>query len=257
VPTSAAPGRYAAVCAGLAARPARCRRPYAALPPPIRPQAPPPPTLRVRAASSAADYRAAGYLRAYSFYSFPPDRSEFAARVGAALVTRSGAARPAPRGGGGRGRVLSPPALHVSNLPLPYSRQAHRRMKGDAEWEAIAAKVAGARATQRCGQRASGGRGWPDTAAAAVAAGEAAPPSSRAREPRTLSCPRRCVGSPARRRTPRPQRARRPGTDKVWSSVRVACLVATLEDDPQDPLARQARGAGAGTVGRAPNARSV
>ncbi|KAI8466093.1 MAG: hypothetical protein J3K34DRAFT_70518 [Monoraphidium minutum] len=63
-------------------------------------EAGPLPALRVTVAASAAEFRAAGYLRAHSFYSFPPDRSEFAAR-------------------------------------------AHRRMKGDAEWEAIAAKVAG------------------------------------------------------------------------------------------------------------------
>jgi hypothetical protein len=37
--------------------------------------------LRVSLAASEAEYRAAGYLRAYSFYDFPPDRSEFAARV--------------------------------------------------------------------------------------------------------------------------------------------------------------------------------
>lgn len=37
--------------------------------------------LEITNARSQAEFRAAGYLRAYSFYSFPPDRSEFAARV--------------------------------------------------------------------------------------------------------------------------------------------------------------------------------
>lgn len=39
------------------------------------------PALRVSVATTPAEFRAAGYLRAYSFYAFPPDRSEFAARV--------------------------------------------------------------------------------------------------------------------------------------------------------------------------------
>lgn len=39
------------------------------------------PGLRVYAASTAAEFRAAGYLRARSFYSVPEGRSEFAARA--------------------------------------------------------------------------------------------------------------------------------------------------------------------------------
>jgi hypothetical protein len=35
----------------------------------------------IRQASSAAELRAAGYLRAYCFYHYPPDRSEYSARV--------------------------------------------------------------------------------------------------------------------------------------------------------------------------------
>lgn len=35
----------------------------------------------IRQASSPAELRAAGYLRAHSFYHYPPDRSEYSARV--------------------------------------------------------------------------------------------------------------------------------------------------------------------------------
>eukprot|EP00879_Flechtneria_rotunda_P033370 GHRR01036956.1.p1 GENE.GHRR01036956.1~~GHRR01036956.1.p1 ORF type:complete len:177 (+),score=23.17 GHRR01036956.1:148-678(+) len=35
----------------------------------------------VRQATSLAELRAAGYLRAYSFYTYPPDRSEYSARM--------------------------------------------------------------------------------------------------------------------------------------------------------------------------------
>jgi len=65
----------------------------------------PPPSriagLSVRVARTAAELRAAAYLRAAAFGAYPPDRSPFAAR-------------------------------------------AHRRMRGDAEWEAVTAKVRGA-----------------------------------------------------------------------------------------------------------------
>jgi hypothetical protein len=37
--------------------------------------------LSIRQASTPAELRAAGYLRAYSFYHYPPDRSEYSARV--------------------------------------------------------------------------------------------------------------------------------------------------------------------------------
>jgi len=37
--------------------------------------------LDIRVAESTAEYRAAGYLRATCFYTYPPDRSEFAART--------------------------------------------------------------------------------------------------------------------------------------------------------------------------------
>mmetsp|Transcript_6025 Transcript_6025/g.16049 ORF Transcript_6025/g.16049 Transcript_6025/m.16049 type:complete len:289 (+) Transcript_6025:1731-2597(+) len=53
-----------------------------------------------RIATSAAELRAAAYLRAQSFYVYPPDRSEWAAR-------------------------------------------SHRRMKADAEWDSLTAKVEG------------------------------------------------------------------------------------------------------------------
>lgn len=54
----------------------------------------------MRVARTAAELRAAAYLRAAAFGTYPPGRSEFAAR-------------------------------------------SHRRMKGDAEWEAVTAKVQG------------------------------------------------------------------------------------------------------------------
>ncbi|GAX86392.1 hypothetical protein CEUSTIGMA_g13803.t1 [Chlamydomonas eustigma] len=54
----------------------------------------------IRIASSAAELRAAAYLRAHSFYHYPEGRSVMAAR-------------------------------------------AHRRMKGDSEWESVTSKVSG------------------------------------------------------------------------------------------------------------------
>ncbi len=54
--------------------------------------------LEIREAATAAELRAAAYLRAHSFYTYPEDRSAMAAR-------------------------------------------AHRRMKGDSEWESVSAKV--------------------------------------------------------------------------------------------------------------------
>ncbi|KAF8072392.1 Coatomer subunit gamma [Scenedesmus sp. PABB004] len=39
------------------------------------------PAFAVREAETAAELRAAGYLRAHSFYTYPPDRSEFSARM--------------------------------------------------------------------------------------------------------------------------------------------------------------------------------
>ncbi|DBA76696.1 TPA: hypothetical protein ACH3X2_008730 [Trebouxia sp. C0005] len=65
---------------------------------PIRCQAFAP--VQIRRATDTADFRAAAFLRAASFYSYSPDRSQYAARI-------------------------------------------HQRMKGDAEWAAIEAKVSG------------------------------------------------------------------------------------------------------------------
>lgn len=56
--------------------------------------------VRLRRATETADFRAAAFLRAASFYKYSPDRSQYAARI-------------------------------------------HQRMKGDAEWAAIEAKVSG------------------------------------------------------------------------------------------------------------------
>ncbi|DBA81862.1 TPA: hypothetical protein ACH3X1_007580 [Trebouxia sp. C0004] len=56
--------------------------------------------VQIRRATDTADFRAAAFLRAASFYKYSPDRSQYAARI-------------------------------------------HQRMKGDAEWAAIEAKVSG------------------------------------------------------------------------------------------------------------------
>ncbi|KAL0051343.1 hypothetical protein WJX82_005932 [Trebouxia sp. C0006] len=56
--------------------------------------------VQIRRAIETADFRAAAFLRAASFYRYSPDRSQYAARI-------------------------------------------HQRMKGDAEWAAIEARVSG------------------------------------------------------------------------------------------------------------------
>lgn len=90
---------------------------------------PPAVAINIRLATTPAELRAAGYLRAYTFYTYPPDRSE-------------------------------------------YSRRMHRRMKGDAEWESVTRKVT--------------------------------------------------------------------GTEPEYKSMKVLCMVAAVDDDPESPIAAKA-----------------
>ena len=79
--------------------------------------------FRVRKAAETAEYRAAAFLRAASFYTYSPDRSQYAARVyKKALATAQESSQP-----------------HVRFLLV----QLHQRMKADGEWAAIEAKTAG------------------------------------------------------------------------------------------------------------------
>jgi hypothetical protein len=43
--------------------------------------------VSIKEATSTAEFRAAGYLRAYSFYTYPADRSELSARVRAPALS--------------------------------------------------------------------------------------------------------------------------------------------------------------------------
>lgn len=58
-----------------------CKGPHMLALPPLHVHTQPTVQFKVRQATSAAELRAAGYLRAYTFYSYPPDRSEYSRRV--------------------------------------------------------------------------------------------------------------------------------------------------------------------------------
>ena len=88
--------------------------------------------VQVRQANDVAEYRAAAYLRAASFYKYAADRSQYAARVCRRAV--------APVD-----HIIMSLTLQKPMLVLRYTNciQTHQRMKADAEWAIIEAKVAG------------------------------------------------------------------------------------------------------------------
>jgi hypothetical protein len=106
--------------------------------------------VSIRKAGSSAELRAAAHLRAASFYSYPLDRSEFSARVGVIPVAQHCADHPHAF------LVLltnTSPCCDVFHDVRLYSGkvmrvvwlQSHRRMKTNAEWEALEQKIAGTR----------------------------------------------------------------------------------------------------------------
>lgn len=278
-----------ALASGDPVTPSSRPAPAGIAPPRRPPQAQPLPGLHVAEAASAAEFRAAGYLRACSLYTVPKDRSEFAARVrrrgartaGAGAGGRVGWGRGrlelaggagkgiqkavrAPRGSTGpcsgygrrRGRCQrAVPDLAPAAAPRAPAAQAHRRMKGDAEWEAVTNKVAG---EQRRHTNTRRGRPAPGAcsrhAAAARVSGrplhrQLAPPRTAA----SVADATQSRGHPASSTSSK-------GADDTFKQMRVTCFVATIPDDSSDPVAAQvghearapARVACACRAGRAP-----
>jgi hypothetical protein len=111
----------------------------------------------VSEAQSAAELRAAAYLRAYSFYSYPADRNAYAARVRSAdppalwccpgclsaCVATHGSHTSCPQASSASPTGCSSCRLLYKNSSAAV--QNHRRMKADAEWEALTKKVEGAK----------------------------------------------------------------------------------------------------------------
>jgi hypothetical protein len=106
--------------------------------------------VSIRKAGSSAELRAAAHLRVASFYSYPLDRSEFSARVGVNPVAQRCANHPhvflvlltntrSYCNGFHDVRLYSAWVMRVVWL------QSHRRMKTNAEWEALEQKLAGTR----------------------------------------------------------------------------------------------------------------
>lgn len=107
--------------------------------------------VSIRKAASSAELRAAAHLRVASFYSYPLDRSEFSARVGVSPVAQR-CANQSPACLSGVVDKYKSLLQRIHDVRLYSARvmrviwlQSHRRMKTNAEWEALEQKIAGTR----------------------------------------------------------------------------------------------------------------
>ena len=106
--------------------------------------------VSIRKAGSSAELRAAAHLRVASFYSYPLDRSEFSARVGVSPIAQRCANHPhaflvSLTNTRPCCNVVHDVRLYGVRVMRVVWLQSHRRMKTNAEWEALEQKIAGTR----------------------------------------------------------------------------------------------------------------